>query len=147
MGTNASLRNADVIAQSLKKIRAISLFVEDLQASKSFYQDVFGVDVVFEDADSVGVKFDDVFVNLLLVSAAQELVEPGVVAPRDVGSRFQLTLFVDDVDAACRLLTDRGVEILTPPTDREWGMRTATFTDPAGHGWELAQPIPEAAAS
>lgn len=95
----------------------------------------------------MAVKFDDVFVNLLVASAAQELVEPGIVAGPDTGSRFQLTLFVDDVDAACELLTRRGVEILMPPTDREWGMRTATFADPAGHSWELAQPISDPAAA
>jgi hypothetical protein len=28
------------------------------------------------------------------------------------------------------------------PADREWGMRTATFTDPAGHIGEIAQELP-----
>ena len=131
----------EVAARSLGKVSAISLFVEDLQAAKSFYRDVFGVDVVFEDETSVCVRFGRLFVNLLLVSAAQEQVEPGVVAGRDAGSRFQLSIWVDDVDAVCALLETRGVELLTGPTDREWGMRTATFVDPAGHSWEIAQEL------
>jgi uncharacterized glyoxalase superfamily protein PhnB len=28
--------------------------------------------------------------------------------------------------------------------NREWGMRTASFTDPAGHIWEIAQGLPQA---
>jgi catechol 2,3-dioxygenase-like lactoylglutathione lyase family enzyme len=136
---NASVNGA--LAQSLKKVSAISLFVEDLQAAKSFYEDVFDVDVVFEDDSSVCVKFDHLFINLLLVSAAQEQVEPGVVAERDAGSRFQLSVWVDDVDAVCALLEQRGVRLLTGPTERDWGMRTATFTDPAGHSWEIAQQL------
>jgi catechol 2,3-dioxygenase-like lactoylglutathione lyase family enzyme len=130
------------VAQSLKKVSAISLFVEDLQAAKSFYRDVFDVDVVFEDDTSVCVRFDGLFANLLLASAAQEQVEPAPVAGRGTGSRFQLSIWVDDVDAVCALLQERGVELLTGPRDREWGMRTATFVDPDGHSWEVAQEIP-----
>ncbi len=141
MGVDTSPRAAEVAAQSLKRVSAISLFVEDLRAAKAFYRDVFDVDVVFEDDSSVCVKFDRLFVNLLEVSSAAKQVEPGAVAGRDAGSRFQLSIWVDDVDAVCALLKRRGVELLTGPIDREWGMRIATFTDPAGHSWEVAQEL------
>jgi len=55
-----------------------------------------------------------------------------------VGVRQQFTIEVDDVDATCSELTSRGVELLVPPTDRPWGARTASFADPAGHVWEVA---------
>jgi catechol 2,3-dioxygenase-like lactoylglutathione lyase family enzyme len=131
----------DVAAGSLSRVSAISLFVDDLAAAKAFYRDVFGVDVVFEDANSVCVKFGRLFVNLLHVSAAREQVEPARVAPRESGARFQLSIWVDDVDAVCGLLDQRGVKLLTGPVDRPWGMRTATFTDADGHSWEVAQGI------
>jgi catechol 2,3-dioxygenase-like lactoylglutathione lyase family enzyme len=127
--------------ESLSHVSAISLFVEDLRAAKAFYEDVFGVGVVFEDETSVCVKFDQLFVNLLLSSSAAQQVEPAPVAGRDSGSRFQLSIWVDDVDAACAALETRGVQLLTGPVDREWGMRVATFTDPDGHSWELAQEL------
>jgi lactoylglutathione lyase len=123
----------------LDHVNAISLFVEDLATAKSFYEDVFGVDVVFEDETSVCVNFDGLFVNLLLSSAAGQQVEPAPVASRDSGSRFQLSIWIEDVDSACTSLEARGVKLLTGPVDREWGMRVATFTDPDGHNWELAQ--------
>jgi catechol 2,3-dioxygenase-like lactoylglutathione lyase family enzyme len=137
----------EAAARSLKKLSAISLFVEDLRAAKSFYRAVFDVEVVFEDDSSVCVKFGHLFVNLLSVSVAQEQVEPGAVGGRESGSRFQLSIWVDDVDAACALLEKRGVKLLTGPTDREWGLRTATFTDPHGHSWEIAQELPQSEAS
>jgi uncharacterized glyoxalase superfamily protein PhnB len=59
------------------------------------------------------------------------------------GSRFQLTIWVDDADAVCTELASRGVSLLNGPMDREWGMRTAAFTDPDGHIWEVAARIPE----
>ena len=44
-------------------------------------------------------------------------------------------------DAVCAQLRERGVALLTGPRDRPWGMRTATFVDPAGHSWEIGQRI------
>jgi uncharacterized glyoxalase superfamily protein PhnB len=53
---------------------------------------------------------------------------------------------VDDTDAVCAELARHGVELVNGPIDREWGVRTACFADPAGHLWEVAQAL-EAAAS
>jgi uncharacterized glyoxalase superfamily protein PhnB len=58
-----------------------------------------------------------------------------------------LTLDVDDVDATLAELAARGVELLNGPLDREWGIRTASFRDPGGHGWEIAQRLGDRAAA
>lgn len=130
-----------LLSESLKTISAMSLFVEDLQSATSFYQDVFDVQVVHADKVSTTVRFDNVLINLLQVSQAAGLVGSGRVAGSDAGSRFQLSIWVDDVDAVCRDLDKRGVTLRTGPVDTEWGMRVATFTDPAGHSWEVAQSL------
>ena len=134
-----STRAVDAAQQALDSVSAISLFVEDVPAAKAFYEDVFGVETVFEDESSACVRFDGLFVNLLDVSAAGEQVDR--VANREAGSRFQLSIWVDDVDSVCETLRARGVALLSGPVDREWGMRCATFADPAGHSWEVAQEI------
>ena len=120
-------------------IGAITLFVEDVAAAKRFYREVFGLPVVFEDDDSAVFRFGGTLVNLLKTTAAQELIEPAVVASREVGSRLQLTIEVDDVDVMCAELARRGVELLNGPMDRPWGVRTASFVDPDGHIWEIAR--------
>ena len=120
-------------------IGAITLFVEDLAATRQFYLDVFGLPVMFEDDDSVVFDFGNTIINLLRTTAAPELVEPARVAPREAGSRFQLTLNVDDVDAMCAELARRRVTLLNGPMDRPWGVRTASFMDPGGHIWEIAK--------
>jgi lactoylglutathione lyase len=127
---------------SPKSIDAISLFVEDLEQSKLFYHDVFGLSVFFEDANSAVFKFENTLINLLKIPAARDLIEPGLVASPEAGSRFQLTIPVDDVDAACAELKARGVALLNGPMNRPWGIRTASFRDPGGHIWEIAQPLP-----
>ncbi len=126
------------IASWPKGIGAITLFVEDVAAAKQFYSYVFGLPVTFEDEDSAVFDFGNTIINLLKSTAARELVEPAVVAPREAGSRVQLTIEVDDVDAMCAELTRRGVVLLNGPMDRPWGVRTASFIDPGGHVWEIA---------
>ena len=128
---------------SLKSVGAITLFVEDPRRSQSFYEEVFALPVIWEDQDSAVFKFENTLVNLLKMSAARDLIEPGSVASREAGSRFQLTIWVDDADAVSAELAKRGVELLNGPMNREWGVRTASFTDPDGHIWEIAQKLPE----
>jgi catechol 2,3-dioxygenase-like lactoylglutathione lyase family enzyme len=120
-------------------ISAITLFVEDLSAAKRFYGEVFGLPIKFEDDVSAVFDFRNTLINLLAKSAAPELIEPAVVGPPDAGSRMQFTIAVDDVDAMCAELTARGVKLLNGPMDRPWGVRTASFQDPAGHIWEIAK--------
>ena len=122
-----------------KCISTVTLFVEDLETSKAFYKKVFEKSVIFEDNDSAVFKFGDSHINLLKISEAPELVEPGKVANREAGSRVVFTVQVDDVDAMCEQLRSRGVDLLNGPMDRPWGIRTASFKDPAGHIWEIAK--------
>lgn len=124
-------------------VGAITIFVDDPQRSKAFYERAFDLKVLFEDEDSAAFKFENIIVNLLRRPAAHELVAPAAVAGPDSGSQYQLTIWVDDTDAACELLAARGVELLNGPIDRAWGMRTAAFADPDGHVWEVAAGIPE----
>jgi catechol 2,3-dioxygenase-like lactoylglutathione lyase family enzyme len=122
-----------------KSIFAITLFVEDLKTAREFYQATFGLPVVYEDKNSAVFKFGDTLINLLVTTAADELINPAKVASREAGSRMVFTIHVDDVDAMCADLTARGVKLLNGPMDRPWGIRTASFSDPGGHIWEIAK--------
>lgn len=120
-------------------IEAITLFVEDLDAAKEFYQRAFSLPVFFEGDTSAVFKFGHTLINLLQIAQADELVNPAKVANHEVGVRHVFTLGVDDVDAMCAELSQRGVKLLNGPMDRPWGIRTASFADPAGHIWEIAK--------
>jgi len=119
-------------------LAAITLFVEDLESAKRFYEDVFALPVFFEDESSSVFRFGDTLVNLLRASEASGLIAPAAVATPQAGVRVQFTLGVEDVDATCERLRERGVELLNGPIDRPWGIRTASFRDPGGHIWEIA---------
>jgi catechol 2,3-dioxygenase-like lactoylglutathione lyase family enzyme len=122
-----------------KSIAAITLFVEELDTTKQFYRTIFGLPVVFENEDSAVFKLGGTLINLLKIEPAHELIEPARVARPDAGSRHVFTIEVDDVDAMCAELIARGVTLLNGPMDRPWGIRTASFQDPAGHIWEVAR--------
>lgn len=120
------------------RVTNLTLFTEDLDGSRSFYRAVFGLQPVFEDADSSVYRFPNVQVNLLRSTAAPELIEPAALASPASGVRFVITIDVHDVDAVCRELARHGATLLNGPIDRPWGVRTASFRDPAGHIWEIA---------
>jgi catechol 2,3-dioxygenase-like lactoylglutathione lyase family enzyme len=122
-------------------LSAITLFFEDLAAAKEFYRRVFALEPVFEDDQSAAFAFGTTIINVLVASSAPELIEPARVAAPHAGTRDQLTITVDDADATCARLRERGVTLLNGPIDRPWGVRTAAFADPGGHVWEIAQPI------
>jgi len=122
-----------------KGIFAITLFCENLEESKEFYQRVFGLAVEFGDSDSAVFKFGDTLINLLRITEADALIEPAKVAKLSDGTRYMFTINVDDVDMMCKELLSRGVKLLNGPMDRPWGIRTASFMDPAGHIWEIAK--------
>ena len=130
------------MSASLESVGAITLFVADPQRSKAFYERAFDVPVIYEDENSAVFKFENMLVNLLNASEAPALIAPATVATQAAGSRFQFSIWVDDADAVCAELAERGVELLNGPMNRPWPMRTACFADPDGHIWEIAQELP-----
>ena len=122
----------------------VNLFVEDLPAARDFYRDVLQLESVMEDPHSAMFRLGDTMVNLLTVEAARRQIAPATVGDADTGVRVQFAVVVEDIDARCADLQEKGVAIINGPEDQPWRMRTACFADPAGHNWELAQPIPGA---
>jgi catechol 2,3-dioxygenase-like lactoylglutathione lyase family enzyme len=128
------------VADWQKEIGAMTLFVPDLDRCKAFYQDVFGLQARCPDQDTAMFRFTNLFVFLhKAAEVPQPAAEIGQEAAKGAG---QFAIIVDDVDAVCAELGQHGVELISGPADRPWGMRTATFADPAGQIWEIAQETP-----
>jgi len=127
---------------SLKSMNVVTVFTEDLAGTRSFYEEVLGLRVLGENENehgpSVVFELGNVMINLAHVSAGADFGAPGLVAGRGAGVRVVLPAAVDDVDTACAELARLGVPLVDGPVDRPWGIRTASFSDPAGHIWEIA---------
>lgn len=126
---------------TLPGLSLINLFVEDLPAAVAFYRDVLDLELVTEDPHSAMFRLGNTMVNLLTIEAARRQLAPAKVGGPDDGVRVQFAVVVEDIDAECARLEAKGVTIINGPEDQPWGMRTACFADPAGHNWELAQPV------
>jgi catechol 2,3-dioxygenase-like lactoylglutathione lyase family enzyme len=124
-----------------REVGAMTFYVPDLGEARKFYADAFGLDAQPLDDDTAMLRFGGIFVFLHRSAAA---AQPPVVLEEARKGVGQFAIIVDDVDAVCAEIAGRGVRPLTGPADRDWGMRTATFADPGGHVWEIAQEIPAA---
>jgi catechol 2,3-dioxygenase-like lactoylglutathione lyase family enzyme len=123
-----------------REIGAMTLFVPDLGEARRFYANAFGLEARPMDQDTAMLRFGDLAVFLHKAAAAAAPLPEVLEEARNGAGQF--AIIVGDVDAVCAEITSRGVQLLSGPADREWGMRTATFTDPAGHIWEIAQELP-----
>jgi catechol 2,3-dioxygenase-like lactoylglutathione lyase family enzyme len=123
-----------------REISAMTLFVPDLGEAQKFYATAFDLDVQPMDENSAMLRLEGMYVFLRQVAAAAPPL-PEVLEEAGKGAG-QFAVIVADVDAVCAEITGRGVQLLTGPADRPWGMRTATFAAPGGYIWEIAQPLP-----
>jgi catechol 2,3-dioxygenase-like lactoylglutathione lyase family enzyme len=123
-----------------REIGAMTLFVPDLGEARTFYANAFGLQAQPMGEDTAMLRFGDLAVFLHKAAAAAPPV-PEILAEARKGAG-QFAIIVGNVDEVCAEITSRGVQLLSGPADREWGMRTATLTDPAGHIWEIAQELP-----
>jgi lactoylglutathione lyase len=116
----------------------VILYVGDLEASVAFYRDVVGLPHRFTDAGYA--EFGTGATRLALYERRRaEWLTGQPAAPGPAG---EIVLFVDDVDAVVATLRERGVPLLSGPTDRSWGHRTVHVADPDGFVVEFAQEIP-----
>lgn len=122
-------------------VGVITLFENDLDKAMEFYVRVFGKTPDFADADVAVFHFDNTIINLETETKARDRIAPATVAPQSAGSRFVLTIWVDDAYAACAELAELGVTLINGPKDTPWGTRTAAFADPGGHIWAIAQDL------
>jgi len=125
-----------------RQIGAMTLFVPDLGEAQRFYADAFGLEAQPMDENSMMLRFEDTFVFLRRVAAAAQPVPEALEEAANGAGQF--AIIVDDVDAVCAEIIGRGIKPLTGPANRDWGMRTATFADPGGYIWEIAQQVPSA---
>jgi len=105
-------------------LRAVPLLaVSDLAAATDAYVRATGMEVIMDHGWIVTVSPpQDHSIQVSLVTRDPT----GPVTP-------VLSLEVADVDEACEVVREAGLEIVYPVTDEEWGVRRFFFRDPDGH--------------
>jgi catechol 2,3-dioxygenase-like lactoylglutathione lyase family enzyme len=99
-----------------------NLHTEDIGASRALYTDVLGLDVVMD----LG------WIVTFAVPGATELQISVMAADASAPVRPDVSIEVDDVDAAYARAEQLGYEIVHPLTDEPWGVRRFFVRDPCG---------------
>lgn len=111
--------------------------VFDMPVSLRFYCEVLGFQVLqcsgeLPDVDWALLRLDNV--ELMLNTQYERNMRPAQPDPERTRCHGDVTLFFGcpDVDAAYRYLVSRGVQV-SPPTNRDYGMRQVSLADPDGY--------------
>ena len=117
------------------------MYTRDVQASAAFYEQLLGFARQYQfppdgdDPGYVSLRRDESDLGIVHESSPRELIG---VSMGD-GPRFELFVYVDDVDESVERMRDASVTILREPEDMPWGERVAFVADPDGNPVTLAE--------
>lgn len=120
-------------------IQWIILATKDYTHSRDFYAHKLGfvIDREVASDEFCQFKLGSCFLAIFSYANMEKLLGEGRITA--AGGAVYSFPESSDIDADYQLLHDKGVEFFKPPTTQAWGQRTAYFTDPDGHIWELQQ--------
>lgn len=116
----------------IRGVYEVAIRVKDLSRSEAFYCETLGLTVGLRDEKR----------KWLFLRAG----EGGMIVLQEDDSHwptlhFAFTIFEEDMDAACRHLTENGI-VFEGPVFHEWmPAESIYFTDPDGHDLELCAPV------
>ena len=115
------------------------VYVRDVPRALEFYSGLLGYEQQSAfppegEAVFVGLHRDGSDLGVVHESSPQQLISQGI----GDGPRFELFVYVDDVDGTLGKMRDAGVPVLREAEDMPWGERLAFVCDPEGNPITLA---------
>jgi lactoylglutathione lyase len=117
------------------------IYARDVTRTVEFYERLLGFEKQYQfppdgEPGYVGLRRDEADLGIVHESSPRRLI--GV----DVGDgpRFELFVYVDDVDDAIDSMRAAGIPVLREPENMPWGERVAFVADPEGNPVTLAAP-------
>jgi catechol 2,3-dioxygenase-like lactoylglutathione lyase family enzyme len=125
----------------LETLDYVVLIVADLDAALSFYTETLGLELQHRAERYAQIRAGTTRLALYTRDAMQKTLGAALEAPLLSAPAFELGFKVSDCDAAFAELVASGAPVVTAPTTRPWGQRTAYVRDPDGNLIELAQDL------
>jgi len=115
------------------------IYVRDVGRALSFYEGLLG----FEETYRQPIEGEPGYVGLTLGDSRMSLVDARwpaeqIGVERGAGPRFELFVYVEDVDAAIEQIRAAEGPVLREPEDMPWGERLGYVEDPDGNSVSLA---------
>ena len=119
----------------------VILYHDDMQAARQFYEGVLGLQIREITYDwFIGYWVSDKHeMTLCISSSPDERAQWGAA-----GKGVVIDFVVPNVDETYHQFIKHGVIFDAPPTDKPWGLRTASLRDPAGYTVSLTSYIRKA---
>ncbi len=117
----------------------IILITDNYLASRSFYADTLSFPIEREVEAEEFCQFTLPNCRLAIYGRAhvQQLITTQQLGT--AGGAIYSFPESTDIDSDYQSLLAKGVQFIAEPCTQPWGQRTAYFTDPDGHLWELQQ--------
>ena len=105
-----------------------------------FYKKAFGATELFRFPTPDGkIGHAEIKIGDSPIMLADEYPEMGYKGPQSLGgSPVSLMIYVEDVDTAFKQAIDAGATVKEAVTDKFYGDRMGTLTDPFGHVWHVS---------
>jgi PhnB protein len=115
------------------------LTVKDAKRAIEFYKRAFGArERVIMPMPDGKIGHAELQIAESIVMLGEECPEHGAVSPQTLeGSPVGLALYVENVDSAFNQAVEAGATVKEAVSDKFWGDRAGSLTDPFGHKWML----------
>jgi lactoylglutathione lyase len=115
------------------------IYTRDVVRTVGFYEELLGFAKQYQfppdgEPAYVGLMRDAAELGVVHESSPRQLIGMGL----GDGPRFELFVYVADVDATIASMQDAGVPVLRMPENMPWGERVAFVSDPEGNPVTLA---------
>ena len=121
--------------KSIKAVDYTVVFVRDMAAMRRFYEDVMGF--VLARELSAGWLEYQLGGNTLALARPSRTAGDTPVPAQTAALQLAFKVPVADVDRCSEELTQKGVAMLSPPTNLPFGHRALFFRDPDGNLLEI----------
>ena len=117
----------------------ILLVTDNYERSLAFYRDMLGFTVEREVKSDEFCQFSlgNCYLAIFGRSNLEQVLDKKYL--HQAGGAIYSFPDSENIDADVQLLKSKGITFIKEPTTQPWGQRTAYFTDPDGHIWELQQ--------
>ncbi|MFZ5784368.1 MAG: VOC family protein [Pseudomonadota bacterium] len=126
--------------QTIRAVDYTVIFVRDMVAMRRFYEDVLGFPLIREL--SPGWIEYQVGVNTLALARPSRTAGDAPIPHGTASLQLAFKVALAEVDRCASELRQKGVGLLSPPTDQPFGHRTLFFRDPDGNLLEVFADIP-----
>ena len=115
------------------------LTVKDVKRAIDFYKRAFGArERVIMPMPDGKIGHAEVQIADSIIMLGEECPEHEAVSPQTLeGSPVGLALYIENVDSAFNRAVEAGATVKEAVSDKFWGDRAGSLTDPFGHKWML----------